>query len=198
MLQLTRPSQLPVRDVDTGCEQAARKALREQGYDLKQLGRIRLGNTCFILCGGQDGPYGGRPLQLAERGLVVLHAIVRLDLQPEVPSLWEVTDISTLRWRINPGLPADTVYPRDNEVGPAITWVVAGLGGSFDLNLFAGLVLDPRVVTAEVEFRGGPRLVTKTTDGSYFAAAHIPGQPSVVAVRAWDVAGERLQQTRFL
>jgi len=103
-----------------------------------------------------------------------------------------------LRGRINPDLPPETFTPREREVGPAVTWVVATLGKHYDLNLCAGLVLDPRVNTVEVEFSGGSRFTAKAVDGGYFGAVHVPRQPLVAVVRAWDEAGELLQQTRFL
>jgi len=101
-----------------------------------------------------------------------------------------------LRWRINPCLPSENSYLREMEVGPAVTWVVATLGEHYDLNLCAGLVLDPRVHTVEVEFAGVARFTTKAADGGYFGAACVPRQ-SPVAVRAWDEAGGLLQHTRL-
>lgn len=150
-----------------------------------------------MVSAGEDGPHGARPLECPKPGLVVLHAIVQLALHPAHTPDWVATEISMLRWPINPGLPPETFYTRGMEVGPAVTWVVAGLGMHFDLNLCAGLVLDSRVRTVEVEFTGGSRFITQVAHGGYFGAAHVPCQPPVVAVRAWDEAGGLLQRTRF-
>jgi len=189
---------LPVGDTDAGYIESARRALGELGHDTKYLGHIRLGDSCFVVSAGEDGPHGARPLGCPKRGLVVLHAIVRLSLHTGPTPAWETTEISMLRGRINPDLPSEIFYPREREVGPAVTWVVATLGEHYDLNLCAGLVLDPRVHTVEVEFAGGARFTTKAADGGYFGAVHVPRQPLVAVVRAWDEAGELLQQTRFL
>lgn len=121
MWQVRNPPPLPVGHADTGCMEAARRALGEVGHESKHLGHIRLGDNCFVVSAGEGGLQGTRPLGCPRRGLAVIHEIVRLALQPGDPPTWAVGDITMLGGAINPELPPETFYPREAEVGPVLT-----------------------------------------------------------------------------